>query len=984
MKPDGGGEEDSEQSPEQSGIYLHAEVSGQGRATLAGRDIHVHYADGVRRVESPGTAGECPYPGLAAFTAEQSRWFFGREALTAELAERLADRLTRGGVLVVAAPSGAGKSSVLRAGLLPAISHRGVLPAPGSQNWPQIVLTPTAHPMTALTRAITESCGKSRRAANPDSLIDVLSADLAARGPSVRIILLVDQLEELFTLCQDNQERCDFLGLLDRIAMVGADGYSLGLVICGLRADSYARCVEHPELREALRTGQVIVGPMSESELRHAVLLPARRAGLDVEPGLVDLLLRDLGAAPSSAGSAQADGEYEVGRLPLLAHALRTTWQQRSGSTLTVDGYRTTGGIRHAVATTAERAFGEVGAEGQIAARTLLLRLVRIGDGVEDARRTLALSELLGDGADQDATGEVLDAFTRGRLLTREQDTVTITHEVLLRVWPRLRAWIDEDRAGNLLRQELEDAAASWDRDGREAGMLLRGNRLELTRAWLADASHARDLTGAAQALCRASIRQQTRTARRRRIVTAMLCALTLVAGSAAVYAFQQRAHVQAELNQVTFNNLLSESEQLRASGNLTLSGQLSLIAMELRHDRDVRDEDPDLFTDLVNAGSTVVRPPSDVSPVSLEDGDVVTAFSPTGAVLAVGVSGAITSALELWSVANPAHATLLATLYTDLSGAGPIFSSLAFSPDGRTLVGGLSAGDILWWNIANPAKPVRLKPDIYDVTCVEVLAPDVGCDNPGQVSYTGPSTLAVVEDPSDHSNSYVQLYDVSNPPHSTPTGARLDASSSERPQILATDAQSHLIVTSPGGVAISVWNVSNPSDPLLISDPALYNQSAFTAVISPATHAFALQLADGSNNIQLWGQIEVARSRELSVFPGGTGVGSTPIAFSPDGKTLALVGVYGVQLWNISSPSSPVAIGQPVSEAGGEAQTLSFDRTGDLIASGTTYGVIVLWDLDVSRDVQRICRTTAALNEAQWRQYVPGLAYQAHLPVCT
>ena len=167
----------------------------------------------------------------------------------------------------------------------------------------------------------------------------------------------------------------------------------------------------------------------------------------------------------------------------MLAHALRATWQQRHGRTLTVDGYRNTGGIHRAVATTAENVFTRLDPAGQHVARTLFLRLVRIGDGTEDTRRRLARADLL-RGLDPGTVGPVVDAFTQGRLLTKEQDTVEITHEALLHAWPRLRQWIDTDRAGNLTRQELDDAAAAWDREGRDTAGLYRGNRLEAARTW--------------------------------------------------------------------------------------------------------------------------------------------------------------------------------------------------------------------------------------------------------------------------------------------------------------------------------------------------------------------------------------------------------------------------------------------------------------------------------------------------------------------
>ncbi|GIH23908.1 hypothetical protein Aph01nite_22180 [Acrocarpospora phusangensis] len=292
-------------------------------------------------------------------------------------------------------------------------------------------------------------------------------------------MLVVDQLEELFTLCEDERERRDFLAALAALSRAESEDGPAAVVVLGLRSDFYTPCADHPWLRAALETGQILVGPMSEAQVREAILFPARDVGLRAEAGLAELLLRDLGLP----------GGYQAGRLPLLAHALRATWQQRHGQTLTVAGYRATGGIHHAVSATAERLYTGLDAAGQRAARALFLRLARIGDDADDTRRRMPRAELLeASGPSSAEVTAVIDAFTRGRLLTHHQDTVEITHEALLHAWPRLRQWIDADRAGHLLHQDLEQDAAAWDRDGRDSGRLYRGSRLENARTWAARA----------------------------------------------------------------------------------------------------------------------------------------------------------------------------------------------------------------------------------------------------------------------------------------------------------------------------------------------------------------------------------------------------------------------------------------------------------------------------------------------------------------
>ncbi|MEO7196719.1 MAG: ATP-binding protein, partial [Pseudonocardiaceae bacterium] len=470
-----------EQPPEQPppSVRLEAHASGEARVTQAGRDLHLHYRDGVhdeRRAESgKAIQGECPYPGLASFGREQSRWFFGRDELTAELVTRLDTRLRGGGVQVVVAPSGAGKSSLLHAGLLPQLAA-GALE--GSSRWPALVITPTAHPLAALATEIAALTGAdpATLTADPPQCLEVLRGHVGDEGS--RVLVVVDQFEELFTLCTDDQDRRVFIELLTQLA---SPPHPVGLVVLGVRADFYADCANYPPLRAALQDSQLVVGPMSDTELRAAIRYPAQDVKLDVEAGLVELLLRDLGDTGMTS--------YEAGRLPLLAHTLRATWQQRHGHVLTVDGYRATGGIQRAVATSADRVFAGLDSAGQHTARTLFLRLIKIGDGTEDTRRRVARADLL-RGLDPGSVGPVVDAFTQARLLTQDQDTVEITHEALLRAWPRLRQWIDTDQAGNLIRQELDEAAAVWDRDRHDTAGLYRGSRLDAARTWASSNAH--------------------------------------------------------------------------------------------------------------------------------------------------------------------------------------------------------------------------------------------------------------------------------------------------------------------------------------------------------------------------------------------------------------------------------------------------------------------------------------------------------------
>ncbi|WP_327364447.1 MULTISPECIES: nSTAND1 domain-containing NTPase [unclassified Streptomyces] len=285
------------------------------------------------------------------------------------------------------------------------------------------------------------------------------------------------------------------------------------------------------------------------------MLLPARDEDLVVEPGLVELLLRDLGdpGGPGDPGGAADPGRTtaetgaganaaEAGRLPLLAHALQATWQVRRGHTLTVEGYRRTGGIRKAVATTADRVYEGLDEAARRAAPRVFVQLVNVGDRTADTRAPRNPESLLSaargtHGIDRDAVAAVLHAFTRARLLTPYRDSVVITHETLISAWPRLRSWVDDDRAGNLLRQRLAQDADLWTRS-RVANLLYRGNRLADARK----AVTAAPPPGTAREFLAASQRQAGRATRRRRTLVAVLTAPAVLASGAAVLAARQSA----------------------------------------------------------------------------------------------------------------------------------------------------------------------------------------------------------------------------------------------------------------------------------------------------------------------------------------------------------------------------------------------------------------------------------------------------------
>ena len=414
--------------------------------------------------------GEPPYKGLEFFDSDDVDLFFGRSALTAELSERLG----RERFLAVVGASGSGKSSVVRAGVVPVWAKGSLEPLQG----PVHVITPTAHPLESLSASLTRDSESVSATATlmDDMLKDARSLHLYVcktlnfLGLS-NLLLVVDQFEEVFTLCKDASERKAFVDNL--IAATSEKADSPIRVMITLRADFYQHCAEHEGLRQALQQHQAFIGAMTQSELREAIEAPAMNNGWSLQEGLVDLILQDVGEEP--------------GALPLLSHALLETWKRRQGRMLTLNGYTAVGGVRKAIAQTAENVYAGLQPDEQRIARNIFLRLTELGEGVQDSRRRASLDELIPAPQQVDATRSVLKLLTDARLITTTQESVEVAHEALIREWPTLRSWLDEDREKLRLHRHLTASATEWERRHREVGELYSGARLVQALEWLTD-----------------------------------------------------------------------------------------------------------------------------------------------------------------------------------------------------------------------------------------------------------------------------------------------------------------------------------------------------------------------------------------------------------------------------------------------------------------------------------------------------------------
>ncbi|MFI9833179.1 helix-turn-helix domain-containing protein [Streptomyces sp. NPDC051913] len=611
-----------------------------------------------------------PYRGLARFETADSDLFFGRDRLTADLVDLLRGRR----FAAVFGPSGSGKSSLLRAGLIPVLRTTR---EPGLRPAAIRILTPGEHPLRSHA-----------------SLLEPAPAEADT-------FVIVDQFEEVFTLCQDPAERARFIDLL----LTARQPAARLRVLLAVRGDFYGRCAEHRELADALRDANLLAGALSPAELRDTVVKPATAAGLTVERALTARLVKEVADAP--------------GGLPLLSHALLETWRRRRGKTLTVAGYEAAGCLDGAIATTAEQIYDGFTDDQATAARRVLLRLVAPGDGTPDTRRPVRRAELPGTG--RDGTAAVVDALARARLLTLDDDTVEMAHEALITSWPRLRGWIDADRERLRAHRKLTEAAHTWRELGREKGALYRGSRLTAVQEYFGGAPRG-ELTELERDFLDASRDDARRGRRRYRLVltgvTTALC-LALVAAGLAVGQWRSAITAQhtAQSRQLAAQSraLLDSDPDLaallavhayRTSPTREAAGALYAAAASPLRERLADGTAPVESLALTPDGHTLATHSTDGTAriwdlstgrlrkaftASADDEDSqVAALSPDGRTLAVATTGDTGAAVTLW---DPATGKKLST-FPIPDGA---VRALAFSPDGRSVAASSPAAVRVW-----------------------------------------------------------------------------------------------------------------------------------------------------------------------------------------------------------------------------------------------------------------------------------------------
>jgi WD40 repeat protein/energy-coupling factor transporter ATP-binding protein EcfA2 len=974
----------------------------------------------------PPAAGEPPFMGLQYFDENNADLFFGREKLIGRLAARLQSQH----FLSVIGASGSGKSSVVRAGLIPVLKGEKVLAEvpglpPGSVLWPVHVITPTDHPLSALAASLTRqssSLGETRQLAadlaENDANLGLAVHKVLSQTKAEHLLLVIDQFEELFTLCQDATEQKAFVDCLLKNAHPGSHGPLILVII--LRADFYADCARFDNLRQAISEQQEYIGPMSAEELRRAIEKPAQQGGWKFEPGLVDLLVKDAGTEP--------------GALPLLSHALLETWRKRTSHTMTLESYAESGGVKGAIAKTAEMIYSQgLSIEQQTLARNIFLRLTNVGEGARETRRRVALKELIPTGAQSAAFESVLHLLADARLITTEQDTVELAHEAIIQEWPKLRGWLEENRAGLQIHRRLTEAAQEWVKTERDAGVLYRGVRLDETAEWSKDKDNQLALNDLEQEFLAASLdlraretaekeaqqkreleaahklaaaemqraEEQALSARKlRRRAVYLSAALALVAvllvaagflGTAAELASrrasqnaslaqQNAATAQAASTQAIAQQATAEAERARAQqqellaqvGQLAAHSQSALLENYSQRSILLAIEAYRMISGQVGPQSIQAK---NALWSSISNTGGVKIFSQPGAITAMAVSpdehwlaaSGTDFVIHLWDLTAPDKTP------RSLAGHYYIITGLFFTLDSKFLISTSLDGTALLWNMqaGDPgANPLVLKGHTDGILSA-ALSPDNRWLVTGSMDNTA------------------RMWDLSS---SDPSAtSRVLSGHTGQINWVAISPDNHWIATASSDQTIRLWD-------LTAADPA----SASRVLSGAGAYVYRVRFSPDSKWLVSSGGEKIARLWDLSspdpgkdpILLSGHERNITGAIFSPDGRWLVTVSEdLTVRRWDLSTPGgipSSVALrghtdlisGLVISPDGKWLVTVGLDHTArvwDLNAPDPNFTCKVLYGHDgaisgvyITKDSQTLLTASEDGSIRKWAITLP------------
>ncbi len=866
-----------------------------------------------------------PYKGLRPFSEADAPDFYGREALVERLLARLSGNGQAARFVVVVGPSGSGKSSAVRAGLVAAI-RRGDIS--GSDAWFVTDMHPGHHPLEELEAALVRIAVRppagllGQLESGPRGLLNAVDRLL---HEGAELLLVVDQFEELFTQTEDEAERAL---LLESLRVSTADPASRIRVVVTLRADFYDRPLRYPRIGELLGSTTEPVAPLTPEELERAIVQPAQRAGLTVDAGLVPQIAADVAEQP--------------GTLPLVQYALTELFDRRVDGRLTLDAYQEVGGVAGALAASAEHLYLTRDLVGRDAVRQLFLRLVTLGEGTADTRRRVRLSELSAIEVDQPALDSALEAYGRHRLLTFDRDpatrepTVEVAHEAILGAWGTLGTWIDEAREDLRQHRWLAQSASEWEASGREPSFLVRGVRLDdvegwaagtelaLTRperAFLAESLSSRAAEAAAEtARVERERVLQRRSLRRARALVAVLTVAALVAATLTTIALSQNASAQRASRLATARELAGKAAAaLRTDRDLAILLALQAMDTVAQDGRAVPEAEQVLWQAAPVSAARSLGGFSDVSFTSdLRLVSIVATDGATGVwelstgrrILTVsGETGAIKDC--------PPHdeGTCDAIVHTALSPDGTLLAT--GQADGTVRIRDVETGQLLQTiDLVSPDRaPLDAAPAVW-------FSPDgryLVMGGPLTVSIWDSRTGATV------SSKFVgSVENVAFPLDGSLVAVWGNRSAGPLPPVGGQEGR--IIDTATGEAIARGWFNGGQGGPAFAPDGEAV---AFAQVLT----------------VRVWS----SRHKSHTVQMSGRTI---DFAFSPDGEVLAVVNDVG----EVFLDAADEGTSGPVLDTGaGGITTLEFSHDGSLLATGDENGVITIWDLASRRQVASI-----------------------------
>jgi WD40 repeat protein len=894
--------------------------AGTGDETAAGADRRPRWLQG------------CPYRGLLPFDETHAEVYYGRERLTAELVGKLAGRLTGTGMIIVTGASGAGKSSLLRAGLLPALA-RG-LQLPGSERWPRMLITPTRNPLTELATHLAVLGGADAAAVRDRLVSDPGQAHLIVRqavvaaaarqaggsrvsgGGDARLVLIVDQFEQVFTLNPGeggDAERQAFITALYSAASrpAGPSSGPPALVVIAVRGDFWDRCAAHRELAAALQQGQFVVAPMTPTDLRLAITGPADAAGLQIDAALTDAIMNDL----RSAGSQDT-----TGILPLLSQAMALTRENREDGRLTSRGYDLAGGVSHAVQASADAVYDTLPGEQQTLAREVLRNMTVVGREGRLTRRPVIRADLYAAhlGAGRPQVDAVLEAFADKRLLILNDGTAQIAHDALLQAWPRLRSWLDDDQASWILRSQLTEDADAW-RDNRDdPSFLYRGTQLaalrQATAGWRANPARYPALTSTQRDFLASSERAAARGSRQRRMLAAALVLLLIasVAGAGIAISAARNANQQRKL--AVSGQLTAQSEALDTTDPVTAS-RLAAAAWHFDPTAQAR----------VGILDALAQPQRGVLTAGTSAATAV-AFSPDGTTLA---TASFAGTVRLWDVAT--RRQIGAAMSAGTSAGYRTFplnlvATMTFSPDGKILATASFGGTVRLWDVATQRETWAL------------VRP--GFSGPVAVAFSSDGKVLATA-----SHGTVRLWDVATRQQLS----HLSLGDTRGFETAMAFSPNGKILVTAGTRGARMWNVATGQQVGKPMNSENHHLSGINRIddVAFSPDGTTLVTASSGGGAVFW---TVPAGQQIGKALPGPGGMFQYAAFSPDGKVLATTDQTGtVTLWNVATRQQ---VGAPLTASNSPVDAIAFSPRREILATADADGTARLWDVAIWRQI--------------------------------